>query len=509
MELKKMLVGLEGLKVRGDLSIDIKGIESSSKNIKEGYLFVAIKGFKADGHEFISNAIENGAIAVMVEEGCDLKALKIPENIIIVMAKDTREGLAITSSNFYENPSKKFKLIGVTGTKGKTTTTFMIKEILQKAGKKVGLIGTIATYIGDKKIKDSDRTTPESLELQKMFKQMADEGVEAVVMEVSSQSLKLHRVDGCNFDIVLFTNFSEDHISPNEHPDMQDYLQSKLKLFKMCKTGFTNADDLQGAKIPSLFPDSEIITYGIDNFAKVTARDVTITNSYVDFRVKIDGKNERIRVKIPGRFSVYNSLAAICVAQKFGVPAEVIKEALLEVRVPGRSEMVDNKLEIPVMIDYAHSPESLENILKAVKSYTRGMVICVFGCGGDRDPGKRPIMGEISGKIADYTIITSDNPRTEDPQKIVDQIEEGIKKTKGKYEVIVDRTEAIKTALKKANYKDIVVLAGKGHEPYQEINGIKHPYDERIIVKELASEIEEEKAKKENKKSNRNSKTNK
>ncbi len=509
MELKRMLVGLEGLKVKGDLNLEISGVEKNSKEVKEGYLFVAIKGFSVDGHQYVKSAIENGATAVMIEEGCDFKSLEIPDNITVIMAKDTREGLAIVSANFYDNPSTKFKLIGVTGTKGKTTTTFMIKEILQKAGKKVGLIGTIATYIGDKKIKDSDRTTPESLELQKMFKQMADEGVEAVVMEVSSQSLKLHRVDGCNFDIVLFTNFSEDHISPNEHPDMQDYLQSKLKLFKMCKTGFTNADDLQGAKIPSLFPDSEIITYGIDNFAKVTARDVTITNSYVDFRVKIDGKNERIRVKIPGRFSVYNSLSAICVAQKFGVPAEVIKEALLEVRVPGRSEMVDNKLEIPVMIDYAHSPESLENILKAVKSYTRGMVICVFGCGGDRDPGKRPIMGEISGKIADYTIITSDNPRTEDPQKIVDQIEEGIKKTKGKYEVIVDRTEAIKTALKKANYKDIVVLAGKGHEPYQEINGIKHPYDERVIVRELASEIEEEKAKKENKKSNRNSKTNK
>ena len=501
MELKKMLVGLEGLKVRGDLSIDIKGIESNSKNIKEGNLFVAIKGFATDGHEFISNAIENGAIAVMVEEGCDLKALKIPENITIVMAKDTREGLAITSSNFYENPSQKFKLIGVTGTKGKTTTTFMIKEILQKAGKKVGLIGTIATYIGDKKIKDSDRTTPESLELQQMFKMMADEGVEVVVMEVSSQSLKLHRVDGCNFDIVIFTNFSEDHISPNEHPDMEDYFQSKLKLFKMCKTGIVNVDDLYGAKIPRLFPDSDITTYGIDNFAKLLAKDVTITNSYVDFRVKITEQNDRVRTGIPGRFSVYNSLAAICVAKKFEIPAEVVKEALLEVRVPGRSEMVDNKLEIPIMIDYAHSPESLENILQAVKSYTRGRVISVFGCGGDRDSGKRPIMGEISGRIADYTIITSDNPRTEEPEEIIKQIEEGIKKTKGNYEVIVDRTKAIEKAIKMANIKDIIVLAGKGHEPYQEINGVKYPFDERIIVRDIISKLEKKgKKEKSNKK---------
>ncbi len=485
MELKKLLVGLEGLKVKGDLEKDIRGLEKNSKEIKEGYLFIAIKGFATDGHTFIEDAIKNGATAVMVEEGCDLKSLNIPESITIIMAKNTREALAICSSNFYQNPSSKFKLIGVTGTKGKTTTTFMIKEILERAGKKVGLIGTIATYINGKKVKESDRTTPESLELQQLFNQMVEEGVEVVVMEVSSQSLKLHRVDGCQFDIVLFTNFSEDHISQNEHPNMEDYLQSKLKLFHMCKTGIVNVDDLQGAKIPNLFPENNITTYGIDNFANVLAKDITITNAYVDFKVKITDRNERVKTGIPGRFSVYNSLAAICVAQKFGISPEVIKEALLEVRVPGRSELVNNKKELTIMIDYAHSPESLQNILQATKSYTRGRVISVFGCGGDRDSGKRPIMGEISGKIADYTIITSDNPRTEDPQKIVDQIEEGIKKTKGKYEVIVDRTEAIEKAINMANKRDIIILAGKGHEPYQEINGVKYPFDERIIVKEI------------------------
>ena len=493
MKLKEMLIGLEGLKVKGDLDIDIKGVESNSKNVEEGFLFVAIKGFKVDGHKFIDSAIENGATAIIIEKGCDLKQIKNLDNIVVVMAKDTREALAIVSSNFYGNPSRKFKLIGVTGTKGKTTTTFMIKEILEKAGKKVGLIGTIATYINGKKLGDSDRTTPESLELQKLFSKMVEEKVEVVVMEVSSQSLKLHRVDGCHFDIVLFTNLSEDHISPTEHPDMQDYFNSKLKLFEMCKVGIVNTDDLHGAKIPRMFPDSQITTYGIDNFANVLAKDITITNSYVDFKVKLTDRNERVKTCIPGRFSVYNSLAAICVAQKFGIEPEVIKEALLEVRVPGRSELVNNKLEIPIMIDYAHSPESLENILQAVKSYTRGKVISVFGCGGDRDSGKRPIMGEISGRIADFTFITSDNPRTEEPEKIVEQIEEGIKKTKGKYKVIVDRTEAIKEAIKMATKRDIIVLAGKGHEPYQEINGIKHPYDERIIVKELIEEIEKEK----------------
>jgi UDP-N-acetylmuramoyl-L-alanyl-D-glutamate--2,6-diaminopimelate ligase len=495
MNLKKILIGLEGLKVKGNLDLEIKGIESNSKNIEEGFLFIAIKGFSVDGHKFISSAIENGATAIMIEEGCDLKALNIPQNITIIMAKNTREALAICSSNFYNNPSSKFKLIGVTGTKGKTTTTFMIKEIMEKAGKKVGLIGTIATYINGKKIKDSDRTTPESLELQKLFNKMVQENVEVVVMEVSSQSLKLHRVDGCEFDLVLFTNFSEDHISEKEHPNMEDYFNSKLKLFNMCKEGIVNADDLYGSKIPKLFPESNITTYGIDNSAKVLAKDITITNAYVDFRVKITDRNERVRTGIPGRFSVYNSLAAICVAKKFEISPEVIKQALEEVRVPGRSELVNNKRDLTIMIDYAHSPESLQNILQAVKSYTRGRVISVFGCGGDRDSGKRPIMGEISGKIADFTIITSDNPRTEEPQKIVEQIEEGIKKTNGKYKIVVDRVEAIREAIIMANKRDIIVLAGKGHEPYQEINNTKYPFDERIIVNELIEELDKGKKK--------------
>ena len=493
MELKKILVGIDGLKVKGDLDVEVKGLESNSKNIKEGYMFIAIKGFATDGHKYVNDAISAGAKVVMVEEGCDLKAIKLPKDVTLIMAKDTREALAKCSCNYYGNPSRKFYLIGVTGTKGKTTTTFMIKEILEKAGHKVGLIGTIATYINGKMIEESSRTTPESIELQKTFAEMVKQEVEYVVMEVSSQSLKLHRVDGCDFNLVVFTNFSEDHISEKEHPDMKDYFESKLKLFKMCKTGIVNADDLYGAKIPGLFPESNITTYGIDNYANVLAKDITITNSYVDFKVNITEKNERIKTCIPGRFSVYNSLAAICVAQKFGIPVEAIKEALIDVRVPGRSELVNNKREIPIMIDYAHSPESLQNILQAVKSYTRGKVICVFGCGGDRDKSKRPIMGEISGRIADFTIITSDNPRTEDPKKIVDEIEVGMKKTKGNYKVIVDRVEAIEEAIKMATKKDIIVLAGKGHEPYQEINGEKHPFDERIIVNEIIDKLDKQK----------------
>lgn len=493
MNLKNILIGIDGIKAKGNIDIEINGIDSNSKNIKPGYMFIAISGFSSDGHDFIKNAIDNGASVIVAENTDKIKKANIPDDITLIISENTREFLALSSCNFYNNPSKKFKLIGITGTKGKTTTTFMIKEILEKAGKKVGLIGTVATYINGKKIGDSDRTTPESLELQKLFNKMVEEKVEYVVMEVSSQSLKLHRVDGCEFDLVAFTNFSEDHISEKEHPDMQDYFQSKLKLFKMCKTGFVNIDDLQGNKIPKMFPDNDITGYGIDNSGSFLAKDITITNSYVDFKVKITDRNERVKVDIPGRFTVYNALCAICICKKLGIDSEIIKTALEKIKVPGRSEMVENKLEIPIMIDYAHSPESLENILRAVKSYTRGRVISVFGCGGDRDTRKRPLMGEISGKIADYTIITSDNPRTEKPEEIVKQIEKGITKTKGKYEVIVDRKKAIENAIKMANKNDIIVLAGKGHEPYQEINGVKHPFDERIIVTDIISKMKSKK----------------
>ena len=485
MNLKKILVGLDEIKAKGEIDREVTSIENDSRKVIEGSMFFAIKGFSTDGTKYIQSAIENGAKVILIDEQTDFKSLQIPQDVTLVVVKDARYAMAICACNFYDNPSKKFKLIGVTGTKGKTTTTFMMKEIFQKQGMKTGLIGTIAVYSGDEKLKDSDRTTPDSIELQGLFAKMYEDGCKVVIMEVSSQSLKLNRVAGCDFDIAVFTNFSEDHISAKEHPDMEDYFNSKLKLFEMCDNGIINVDDLQVSKIPGMFPDSKIMTYGIDNYCEVLAKDITITNSYVDFRVKVSDRNERVKVDIPGRFSVYNALAAICVAKKLGIASDKVIEALAEIKVPGRSEMVPNKKEIPIMIDYAHSPESLQNILSAVKSYTRGRVISVFGCGGDRDKGKRPLMGEISGKIADFTFITTDNPRTEEPEEIVKEIEEGMKKTNGKYKVVVDRKEAIKEAIEMANKLDIIVLAGKGHEPYQEINGTKYPFDERIIVKEI------------------------
>ena len=490
MNLKSIIFGIEGLKAKGNLDIEINNISNDSREIRAGDLFIAIRGFDIDGHKYIKNAIENGAIAVIIEESMLKDVIKdIKDGITIITAKDTRKATAICACNFYDNPSRKIQLIGITGTKGKTTTTFMIKSILEKQGIKTGLIGTIASYSGSNKLEDSDRTTPDSIKLQKLFSKMVEDGCKACVMEVSSQSLKLHRVDGCDFNIGVFTNFSEDHISSKEHPDMEDYFNAKLQLFNMCKYGFINVDDLNTIKVPQLCPKCIIKTYGIDNECNMLAKDITITNSYVDFRVKINGKNERIKTDIPGRFSVYNSLAAMSVAEKLGCSTENIKEALEKVKVPGRSELVDNTLGLTIMIDYAHSPESLENILQAVKSYTRGRVISVFGCGGDRDSTKRPIMGAISGKIASYTIITSDNPRTENPETIVEQIEDGIKKTNGKYECIVDRTEAIKKAIKMANKNDIIVLAGKGHETYQEINHEKYHYDEREIIKNIEEEM--------------------
>ena len=471
MNLKEILLGIEGIKARGNIELDITNVDSDSRNIKENGMFIAIQGYEVDGIDYIGNAIENGAKVIMVQETVELAKLELPQDITLLVVTDTRVALAVC----------------VTGTKGKTTTTFMIKKILEKQGKKVGLVGTIATYIGDKKIEDSSRTTPESIKLQQIFAMMVKEKVDVVVMEVSSQSLKLNRVLGCDFDIGVFTNFAHEHISKNEHPDMEDYFNSKLKLFDMCKIAFTNADDIYGAKVARVAKTPEITTYGIDNFCHILAKDITITNSYVDFKVKIDNKNERVKTCIPGRFSVYNSLAAICVAMKLGANAEQIKEALVEVRVPGRSELVDNKQELTIMIDYAHTPESLESILQAVKSYTKGRVISVFGCGGDRDSIKRPLMGEVSGRVADYTIITSDNPRTEEPETIITDIEVGIKKTKGQYTCIVDRKEAM------ANKMDIIVLAGKGHEPYQEINHEKFPFDERVIVKEITDNMKAKK----------------
>ncbi len=488
MELKKLLTGVENYKSKGDMEIEIKKVECNSKKVVPNSLFIAIKGYDFDGHEYIEEAIANGATAVMLDMSADFKKIKLKPDVTIIITDDTRKALARVSCNYFGNPSRYFKLIGVTGTKGKTTTTYMIKSILEKAGHKVGLIGTIANYIGDECLGYSNRTTPESLELQELFYKMAKAKVEYVVMEVSSQSLKLSRVEGCYFDYAIFTNLYKDHISLKEHSDMNEYFESKLKLFSMAPKGFVNSDDFKCNKIINNSPKCDIKTYAVDNKADILAKDITITNISVDFKVKLGTKNERVKVNIPGRYSVYNALAAISLATSLGIDTEKIKEGLENIVVPGRNELVPNKEELAIMIDYAHTAESLENILQATKTYTPGRVICVFGCGGDRDTEKRPRMGEVSGRVADYTIVTTDNPRTEKPEDIISEIEKGISKTKGKYEIVVDRKEAIAKAIKMMNKRDIVIIAGKGHEVYQEINGEKKPFDEREIIKEILGE---------------------
>ena len=484
MKLSEVLKGIEEIEVRGDLEIDIPSIAYDSRKVENGGMFVAIVGFKTDGHNYIESAIQSGAKVIAMQEGA-YDAGMIPDGITVVFSKDTRKFLPMVACNFYGNPTRELKVVGVTGTKGKTTTTYMIKSILEHAGKKVGLIGTIANYVGDK-CYESERTSPESLDLQRMFREMVNNKCDVAVMEVSSHSLALDRVWGIDFDIGVFTNLTQDHL--DFHKTFDNYLAAKAKLFTMCKEGFVNCDDMYAKKLMDM-ATCPITTYGIDNNPFVSARDIIITNSYSDFKMPFNKVIQRIKVDIPGRFTVYNALAAICVSIRLGAGVEDVLVGLENVKVPGRSEVVPTTRNFTVIVDYAHTPDSLENILKASKVYTKGKIICVFGCGGDRDTAKRPMMGEIAGKLAGYTVITSDNPRSEKPEEIIRQIEEGMKKTNGKYKVIVDRKKAIEHALRKAEKGDLILIAGKGHETYQEINGEKHHFDDREVVKELVAKL--------------------
>lgn len=488
MKLAEIISDCEIINSRGDLDIEINEIRYDSRLVQEGDMFIAIVGFKTDGHNYIANSIEQGAKCIVLQEGkIDISLIR--EDITVIVTNNTRRFMAIAACNFYNHPSRDIKLVGITGTKGKTTTSFMIKKILEKDGRKVGLIGTIANMIGDEEV-EASRTTPESVDLQCLFRKMADSGCDVVVMEVSSHALALDRVYGSSFDMAVFTNLSEDHM--DFHKTFDNYLAAKAILFTMAKEGFVNVDDMYAKKLMDL-ATCPITTFGIDNNPFVAARDIIITNSYSDFKISMNRTLQRIKVGIPGRFTVYNALAAICVTAKLGASMQAMCEGLEEVKVPGRSEIVPSLKDYVVMVDYAHTPASLEGILRAVKTYTRGKVICVFGCGGDRDPFKRPMMGEISGKLADFTVITSDNPRTEDPAQIISQIEEGIKKTKGEYKIFQNRKKAIEYAIRRARKNDIVVIAGKGHETYQEINGVKNHFDDREVAVEILKKLPESK----------------
>ena len=366
MNLNKLLEGLEIQETVNNLNLDITNIHSDSRKIKQNGLFVAINGYSQNGIDYLDKAIQNGAIAAIIEN--DVNISNLPNSITYIKVNNTRKALAITSCNLYDNPSKKFKLIGVTGTKGKTTTTFMIKSLLENHGLKVGLIGSIAVYIGNEKIEDTDRTTPESIEIQKHFAKMVEENVDVAIIEVSSQALKLERVTGCDFDIGVFTNLTEDHISKNEHSDMEEYFNCKCMLFDMCHTGFINADDATVVTIKNKNKTCKFKTFGIENNADIIADEKTlkITPNYIDFTIHIDNKNENFEVPIPGKFSVYNSLGAISVAHEFGVTPDEMRQALKDLKVLGRNELVPNKLGLTILIDYAHTPSSLESISKII-----------------------------------------------------------------------------------------------------------------------------------------------
>ncbi len=383
MKLSKLISSIEIKHKIGDFDLEITNVHSDSRKIKEGGLFIAINGFAKNGIEFIPSAIEHGAKAIIVEPDVDIFSLNISKEIPVISVKNTREALAKTACEFYENPSQKLKLIGVTGTKGKTTTTFMIKSILEKHGLKVGLIGSIAVYINGEKIEDTDRTTPESIEIQKHLATMVKRNTDVAIIEVSSQATKLNRVTGCDFDVGVFTNLSEDHISPKEHSDMEDYFNCKLQLLKMAKCGVINNDDEKVKTIKELLPNKTIKTFGINNLSDIQAdsNDVVITDSYIDFTIDYNHKKERIEAAIPGKFSVYNALGAITAASYFDVTADEIRESLKDLKVLGRSELVPNKLGLTIMIDYAHTPSSLESILTAVNTYAKGRVICAWGVG--------------------------------------------------------------------------------------------------------------------------------
>lgn len=480
MILKDLVKDLEILDVKGDLNVEFDSIAHDSRKTKSGSLFVCIEGFKADGHKYIPQAIENGTKALLVQ-----REVEVPEGITVVRVKDTRYALASIADIFHQHPSGKFKLIGVTGTKGKTTTTYMIKSILDTCGQNTGLIGTICNKIGNE-VLPTDRTTPESYDLQELFAEMVEKKVDSVVMEVSSHALDLHRVSCSEFDIGVFTNLSRDHL--DFHKTFENYLAAKIKLFSMCKKGLVNIDSEYGRQVVDS-AECEVLTFGIDNEADIKAVDVVKKQDSVEFKVITPWFTGEIHVNIPGKFSVYNALAAIGSCALMGISFEYIKEGLKNVTVPGRAEVVPTGTDYTVIIDYAHSPDSLENILATVKGYAPARVISLFGCGGDRDKSKRPIMGEISGKYADFTIITSDNPRTEEPSAIINDIEEGIKKIEAAYITIVDRREAIKYAMHNARPKDIIVLAGKGHETYIMLNDKTIHFDEREVVREILVEM--------------------
>jgi UDP-N-acetylmuramoyl-L-alanyl-D-glutamate--2,6-diaminopimelate ligase len=479
--LKDLAEKLEYEILCGEENPQVSSLVYDSRKAEEGSLFVCISGAVSDGHAYIDEVIGRGASVIVVERDVPKQ-----DGVTILKVADSRLALALLSAAYFHYPAEEMKVIGITGTKGKTTTTYMIKSILEAAGHKVGLIGTIEILYGTVQI-HAQHTTPESYVLQEYFRAMADAGCEYVVMEVSSQALKLHRTAGIPFEIGIFTNLEPDHIAPNEHADFAEYLHCKSLLFRQCRLGILNRDDAHFEEILEGHT-CQVETFGFSKEAALRAENVKMITGpgYLGVTYQVCGAmNFPVEVDIPGVFSVYNSLTAIAVCRHFQVPVEKIQAAVKAARVKGRIEMVKVSDAFTLMIDYAHNAMSLESLLTSLKAYHPKRLVCLFGCGGDRAKARRFEMGEVSGKLADFTILTSDNPRTEKPEDILADIETGIRRTKGKYISIIDRKEAIAYAIQNGQPGDIIVLAGKGHEDYQEINGVKYPMDERVLIREI------------------------
>ena len=473
--------------INGDINREISTLVSDNRKLTKDCVFVCIEGANFDGHSVVNDAFKCNAAAVIV-----MKNVEVPENIntAVIKVKDTREALALASAAYFSYPTKEIKVIGVTGTKGKTTTTYLIKSILENAGYKVGLIGTIETIIGDEHI-PSKNTTPDSYVLQETFRKMADNGIEVCVMEASSQGFLMKRTLGTEFEIGIFTNLEPDHIGPNEHDSFENYMECKSMLFRQCKAGILNADDehLEGILKGHT---CEVFTYGMSENADYRASNVKLfeEKGVLGISFSVNGRiNTDVAIDMPGKFSLYNALTAVSVCSYLGIKEDAIKSALKSAKVKGRIEMVPVSDDFTLMIDYAHNAMALESLLTTLKEYESGRLVCVFGCGGNRAKSRRFEMGEVSGRLADFTIITSDNPRFEEPLDIIADIVTGIEKTDGEYIKIPDRKEAIKYAIENGRKGDIIVLAGKGHEDYQEIKGVKYPMDERVLISEVLEEL--------------------
>ncbi len=487
MKLTKLLERLEYEAVQGREDIEVSTLENDSRKVSEGSVFVCITGAVSDGHAYVASVAEKGAAAVVVE-----KDIEAPEHLTVIKVADTRYALAYMSAAYFGYPAEKLRVIGITGTKGKTTTTYMVKSILEGVGRKVGLIGTIEAIIGSEAI-PANNTTPESYTIQEYFARMVEAGCDSVVMEVSSQGLMLHRTAGIPFEIGIFTNLGEDHIGPNEHKDFEDYKRCKGMLFRQCKIGIANVDDKWFADV---FKDAscKTETFGLSEKADLRAVDIEHVSKrgYLGVRYHAAGLVDfDVEIDIPGEFSVYNSLTAIAVCRHFDVPTETIQKALKAAKVKGRIEMIPVSDDFAMMIDYAHNAMSLESLLHTLRDYDPGRIVTVFGCGGNRSRARRYEMGEVAGRLSDFTIITSDNPRFEEPQAIIDDIIVGMKKTEGKYVAICDRKEAIRYAIENGRPGDVIILAGKGHETYQEIKGVKYDMDDRVLIREALEELQQ------------------